>query len=271
MECFLNTVQSATDKTGESMDESEQVLQQTTILLPMFQEEVPVLAMRDGVRYIPVIALCRMLGLRAETHIPRWRRLVLWSHARILPFWTSKGVRRVVWCLHLGALPLLCSCFNWQLVSPERRVQLYQAADVWKKLLDQAHQEMLGTYRTTRRFLFLFLTTIVDRDSAVRERLRQVQPLLDRESRLQLDILLEQGRTCMQEATAHARAMIHEQGERPIIDACTIDQTALMSETFSLPLLSVIPEQGRVQFSSHIEMLVQWYQDVEAFLEAHGM
>ncbi len=191
------------------MDEPQQVLRQTTIILPIFGEEVPVLFTGDGVRYIPVIALCRMLGLRAESHIPRWRRLVLWSHARKLPFCTSKGVRRVVWCLHLGALPLLCSCFNWQLVSPQRRVQLHQSADVWKELLDQAHQKMLVNYRTMRRFLFEFLTTFVDRDSAMRERLRQVQSLFDPESRLQLDILLEQGRIRMQEATAHARVMIH--------------------------------------------------------------
>ena len=44
--------------------EIKQVIQQTTMILPYFDEEVPVLCLQDGTRHIPVVALCRMLGLR---------------------------------------------------------------------------------------------------------------------------------------------------------------------------------------------------------------
>lgn len=64
----------------------EQVIQQTSMILPYFNEEVPMLCLQNGSRYIPVVALCRMLGLRADTHIPRWRRLVLWCNAQKLPW-----------------------------------------------------------------------------------------------------------------------------------------------------------------------------------------
>jgi len=46
-------------------------------MLPYFDEEVPVLYLEDGKAYLPVRSLCCMLGLRAETHIPWWRKLVL--------------------------------------------------------------------------------------------------------------------------------------------------------------------------------------------------
>ncbi len=105
-----------------------QACQQTTIALPYFDEEVPLLCLPDGSAYLPVRSLCRMLGLRAETHIPRWRKLVLWSSARKLPLQTMYG-KRIVWCLHLGALPLWCACFNWSSVPVERREQLRQATD----------------------------------------------------------------------------------------------------------------------------------------------
>src|SRR6266699_3739577 len=98
--------------------------------LPYFDYEVPVLSLPDGTRYIPVVALCRMLDLRSETHIPRWRRLFLWEHARKLPMRTETRGTRIVWCLHLGALFFWCSSFNWSLVSAERRVQLQQATEV---------------------------------------------------------------------------------------------------------------------------------------------
>ncbi len=53
-----------------------QAILQTTIMLPYFDEEVAALYLADGTAYLPVRALCRMLGLRAETHIPRCTVLV---------------------------------------------------------------------------------------------------------------------------------------------------------------------------------------------------
>src|SRR2546426_10138406 len=123
------------------------------MILPYFDDEVPVLCLQDGTSYIPVVALCKMLGLRADTHIPRWRKLVLWYKARKLPWRTSTGCTRIVWCLHVGAVPFWCSCFNWSLVSPLRRLQLHQATDAWLKVTEEAQQEMLTAYRQMRGLL----------------------------------------------------------------------------------------------------------------------
>jgi hypothetical protein len=46
------------------MDQPVKVLRQSTLILPIFHAEVPVLTIEDGTAYIPVIALCHMLGLR---------------------------------------------------------------------------------------------------------------------------------------------------------------------------------------------------------------
>src|SRR2546421_8013687 len=107
-------------------EQQEQGVQQATIVLPYFGEEVPLLYLADGTAYLPVRSLCRMLGLRAETHIPQWQKLVLWASARKLPLQTARG-HRIVWCLRLGALPFWSGCFNWSLVSAVRREQLRQA------------------------------------------------------------------------------------------------------------------------------------------------
>jgi hypothetical protein len=59
------------------MRESMPIVQQGVMTLPYFDDEVPVVYVADGTGYIPVVALCRMLGLSPRTHIPRWRRLFL--------------------------------------------------------------------------------------------------------------------------------------------------------------------------------------------------
>ena len=149
------------------MEETGPAIQQATMILPYFDEKVSVLCLQDGSRYIPVIALCKMLGLRADVHIPRWRRLMLWHHARKLPWRTPPGRTRIVWCLHLGALPFWCACFNWSLVTPSRQAQLQEATDAWSNVAEQAHQQMLARYREMRRILFDFLLTYASLDEAL--------------------------------------------------------------------------------------------------------
>ena len=90
----------------------KQVVQQSTMILPHFDYEVPILYVADGTAYVPVIALCEMLGLRADRHIQRWRGLALWANACKLPLRMKSGKTRLVWCLHKGAFPFLYGCFN---------------------------------------------------------------------------------------------------------------------------------------------------------------
>src|SRR5215472_6300135 len=120
-----------------------------------------------------------MLDLRPETHIPRWRRMFLWVHARKLPLWTETRGTRIVWCLHLGALFFWCSSFNWSLVSAERQEQLLQATDAGLKHLERAHQEMLMRYRQMRQLLFRFLTDHFDAKTHLQQLAASIHPRLN--------------------------------------------------------------------------------------------
>ena len=252
------------------MGAREQAVRQTTITLPYFEQELPVLYLADGTPYIPVIALCRMLGLRAETQIPRWRRLVVWSNARKLPLRTARGTR-IVWCLHLGAVPFLFGCFNWSLVSPRRRAQLRQATDASLKLMEQAQQEMLRRYRVIRRHLFTFLTAYARADAELDQVARRMHARLDRDSRLQFEVLLSQGRMLIQEATALARKLVHEQATDLIADMVTVDADGQMTQIGSFPLFSVVSRQDEERFSAYLSRLTHWYRQVFAFLDEKGL
>jgi hypothetical protein len=66
--------------TGRShtMDEHEPaVLRQTTVTLPFLDDEVPALYLADGRPYIPVFAVCHVLGIPPASSIRRWRNLAL--------------------------------------------------------------------------------------------------------------------------------------------------------------------------------------------------
>jgi len=252
------------------MEEPGQIVQQATIVLPYFDAEVPVLYAADGTPYIPVVAVCRMLGLRADTHIPRWRRLLLWCHARKLPLRTARG-RRIVWCLHLGAVPLLYTCFNWSLVSSERQGQLRQATDAALQAMEQVQQEMLRRYRRLRAHLLRFLVAYAQADSQLDQVARRMHALLDQDACLQFEVLLSKGRMLIQEATAFARKLVQGQATDLIVDVVTLETDGHMTQVDTFPLFPVVSRQDEERFSAYLSRLAQWYHQVFAFLDEKGL
>jgi hypothetical protein len=245
--------------------QQEQAVEQGTIVLPYFDEEVPVLYLADGSAYLPVRSLCQMLGLRAEMYIPRWRKLVLWTNARKLPLRTVRG-ERLVWCLHRGALPFWCACFHWSLVPIERREQLRRATDAWQKDIAQAQQLLLEGYRSLRKDLFAIIEAYSDAETWLDRWAQHLSATLDMASSRQFEMLLSQGKTLISEATAYARKILQEQAMAPIIDIVKINENGAVTEIGTQPLFPVVSSEDREQFFASVRELAQWHREVAAFI-----
>jgi len=253
------------------MNEREQeVVAQKMIPLPFLSDEVPALYLADGRPYIPVFAVCHALGIRADMHIRRWRHLALWATARKLPFLIEKRGKRLVWCLFISQVPFLYSLFDWKFVSPERRLQLQWATEEQVKLADLAYQTMQQRYRAMRQALFTFLTTCADIDALLQRYTAAMLPTLDDESALALAALLDRGRSLFQEATTHARKMVHEQGALPVVDAVKIDAQNNVIDTFSMPLLPILSREDSEHFFVLMGQLTAWMQEERAFWAERG-
>jgi hypothetical protein len=261
----LKEVRSVNAEEDSMKGKQRQALQQTTMVLPYFDEEVPVLYLADGTAYLPVRALCHMLGLRAETHIPRWRKLVLWASARKLPLQTARG-ERMVWCLHRGALPFWCICFNWSVVSAERREQLRQATEAWQEDVAQAHQLLLERYRSLRRYLFVFLNAYSDAETWLDRWALHLSTSLDNASARRLALLLSQGKILIGEATAQARKIVQEQVMAPVVDVITLDANGVGTEIGTLPLFPVVPREECEQFFVSVRKLAHWHQEMAGLI-----
>ncbi len=238
--------------------------------MSVLDDQVPALSLADGRLYIPVYAVCHALGIRADMHIRRWRRLVLWITARKLPFQTQKRGKRLVWCLLISQVPFLYSLFDWRLVSPERRLQLRLATEEQVKLSDLAYQEMQQRYKAMRQTLFTFLITFADIDGLLQQYADTLSHMLDDKSSLALSSLISSGRSLFQEAAAHARKMLHDQGELPIIDIFKIDANNNMIDTFSMPLLPIVPHEDSELFFALMGQLTAWRQELQVFWIERG-
>ncbi len=144
-----------------------------------------------GEAYVPMIALCQMLGLRVDTHVQQWRKLLLDEEVRKLPVRTHGRRKRALWCINMEVLPFLYSYFDWALVSQERRVQLRQAAHEWLELAGQGHRTMQDRYKGTRDALFSILTTHADAETTLKDYAQRLHAFLDARSLPLLPVMPE--------------------------------------------------------------------------------
>jgi hypothetical protein len=149
--------------------------------------------------------------------------------------------------------------------APERRLQLHRATEEQLKLADLAYQTMQQRYRATRQALFTFLTTCADIDALLQCYTAAMLPTRDDASALVLAALLDRGRSLFQEATAHARKMVHEQGALPVVDAIRIDANNTVIDTFSMPLLPILSHEDSEHFFAPMEQLTSWMREERAF------
>ncbi len=257
------------------MREGTPILRQETMTLPHFEHEVRAIYVADcEAPYLPVIDLCNMLGLRADTHLPRWRKLFLWGNARKLAVHTPKG-RRVMWCLHMGALLGWYCAFSWDSVRPERREQLQRSSDAWLDASEQAQKEMVARYRTTRRMLFEILTTYAASDTTFSQlALLMQRHLIDADLRTQWAALVVRGKVCIDQVTTCARQMLQEQSSIPIMNVMRRRLTGSEEESideFSLPLFPIVQEKELAILFDHLGDLTVWHQHVEQFLANHEL
>jgi hypothetical protein len=248
------------------MEESQPaVIEQTTVKLPFLDDEIPALCLADGRQYIPVYAVCHALGIRVDIHIRRWKRLVVWITARKLPLQTEKQGKRIVWCLLISQVPFLYGLFNWQLVSPQRRLQLCHATEEQAKLSNLAYQDMQHQYKTMRQALFTFLTNVADIDELLQQYADIFSPTLDDESSLVLSSLIDNGRSLFQKAASHARNMLYDQEMLPIIETFQIDANDNVIDSCSRLLLPILSHKDSELFFVLMGQLTAWRQELRVF------
>lgn len=248
------------------MAESQQeFIEQTIVPLPFLHDEIPALSLSNGRVYIPIYVVCHALGIRADVHIRRWQRLVLWINARKLSLQSGKLGKRLVWCLPIAEVPFLYGLFDWQLVSPARRLQLYHATLEQAERSNLVYQVMQQEYKTMRQTLFIFLTNFADIDTLLRRYVEIRSPTLDEESALLLASFIDYGRSLFQKATTQAQKMICYQEMLPIIDTFKIDANNRVIDSFSMPLLPIVPLEDEELFNICMKQLVTWKWELQAF------
>ncbi len=182
----------------------------------------------------------------------------------------TSGIGRQVWCLPISQVPFLYGLFDWQLVSTERRLQLKRACKEQARLTVLAYREMQWRYRIMRKALFTFLINSINSYTLLQRYTDVLPGIADTECTHRIVALIKSGRSLYRDAIEHARKMVRDQGELPIIDMFRVDSENTVIDTFSMPLLPIVPQEDSEYFFTLIGQLTVWRQELEAFWGEQG-
>jgi hypothetical protein len=221
----------------------------TILMLPHFHYALPVLDGPKGLHYLPISALCRLLGLNATDELRRLRHVLLGSSACLLPL--PRGASRasaqhevVAWCL---PYPLAVGQWFWQVSrrvrDPARRAQLDQAVDDIMELSERAEDLVRARYQAGRTAMHALA-----RDLARVERLIHV--LVARASaqgaavRTRVDAVALRHRSPLEQAGTFVQDWLRRQADQPIVDAIRIDEAGnVVDDSVPFPLFATFGEE----------------------------
>lgn len=246
------------------------VIRQATIRLPYFEEDLPGLWTSDGVCYVPMIAVCALLGLNPKVYRRRWRGMLLGQDARKLPYQSSAGYRRVVWCLSFPMTLLACCQVYERQVYPEKRDQLDRLTQEVSDVLAQQHQGMVEVYHRMRRVLFAFLTQVDGEEERMHARVQEVVTSLTEEDRPLLKQLETRGYALLTEAVRCAKVVLAWQADTPIVDLIALGPDGMGQLEESMPLLPVMREEDCVSFFDAYDAYDAWSKEWHTFFTVRG-
>lgn len=252
------------------MSESEHHAPQTqrTMFLMPFACDLPLLHTPDG-DFVPLVALCDMLGLPTSPYTAlACKRFRPEGALRRLLFQDDPyGPPRPVWCIREEkVIPWLWSVPS-ERVSPARREQLQDFHRQSVEVANQLYTIMQQQYRVSRAEVFDWLLMCEEMSARLQRVAERPAPRLHPNHRAELNALLAQGHTLLEESATRARAVVQEMTRQPVLDTVEVDAEGEVVVIGSMPLLPMLPSLPLLKQSQ--ERTAAWFHEFNAFLKAH--
>lgn len=241
-----------------------------TMYLAPFACDLPLLHTPEG-DFVPLVALCIMLGLPTSPYIAiACKRFRPGRAIQRLPFRESPDrPSRQVWCLREEMVAIWLWSVRSDRVSPARREQLRAFHHRALEVADQVYASAQQQYRMTRSDVFEWLLVCQDVPTRLRRIAERAARRLHPNHHAELDALMARGYALFEESATQARAVVEEILQQPALDTVEVNAEGEVVETGSMPLLPMLASRRPLQ-QSQIRIAI-WLYDFDAFLKAQGL
>lgn len=253
-----------------SQPEHDTTQAQQTMYLKPFECEVPLLHTPDGA-FVPVVALCDVLGLPTSPYIAlACNRFRPEGAMQRLPFQKSTDAPPgQVWCILEEMVAAWVLSVPTEQVSTDRREQLQAFKRQAMEATSHLYTTLQHQYRVTRGEIFEWLRMCEDLPTRLRRIAERAAPHLHPNCRAELDTLMGRGFALFEESAERARTVVQEITQQPVMDTVVLNAEGEVVDTGSIPLLPILPSQPLLQQSQ--APVMTWLHEFNAFLTAHGL
>ncbi len=228
--------------------------------------------------YVPIRALCELLGLPPAT----WIGVVCSQHkgrtnaVRRWPYRAPDGMTRPEWCLEQHDALRWLSYLWPEKVQGERREQLRAYQQTMMDAMGQAYEQMQENYQVLRRTLFADLATcqrmqamLTQMDEQFSPHLAHMDPPVGGEAVVaQFPALLSRGRETYDAYAAELRAVLAEMTGQPVIDALIVNEQGEVADTLAMPILPVTPDTAAMDAGQ--DRARAWVSELTDWMSGHG-
>lgn len=260
---------------------------QGTLHLNPFDADVPAITLADGTEYVPIRALCELLGLAPSP----WIAVVCGYYrgddvegaaVRRLPYLRPDGVSRDEWCLdryhvlrwltfHLNPHHVPAGVRHEQLLGFQR-----QMVDVVGRLYQHQQEDFHAVKQDVIHRLDACATSLRTLDELIAAFGPHLEHSVPTEAegraiRVEFVAFVAEGRRVQEQLADALRAVLQQMTDELVIDAVKVDEaTGEVVDTVAMPILPHVPDLSEVNRLS--DKAHQWFvEDLVAWPHAHGI
>lgn len=230
---------------------------QEIFTLSSLTDNLPIIKTPDGGEFVPLRALCEIVGLRPSAYVGVFCQYFEVGQVRRLLPWDSPTGNRKDWCLDRKHLPHWLVNVPASRVPPDRREAVRTLQSYCATLLGRTYEMMIERHREARRLVFELLNACAYQEDKL-QRLEQVGAQLFNQTQQQaLAKKAAEGHQLLEKVANLARRMLSTLMAGPVVDGVVLNKDNEVTDTTTFPLLPIVGDSDQMAMEM-TEVVKEW-------------
>lgn len=230
---------------------------QEIFTLSSLTDNLPIVKTPDGGEFVPLRALCEMVGLRPSAYVGVFCQYFEVGVVRRLLSWDSPTGHRKDWCLNRKHLPHWLVNVPASRVPPERREKVLTLQNYCTVLLGRTYEMMIERHREARRTVFELLNACAREEEKLQRYEQDGASLFNQAQQQALAKKAAEGHQLLERVANLARRMLSTLMAGPVVDGVVLNKNNEVTDTTSFPLFPIVGDTDQMALEM-AELVKEW-------------
>jgi hypothetical protein len=238
----------------------------TSVHLPFFEADLPLLYSDDGYPCIPSFAACRFLGIDHEREVRHTRSVLLWGTVQKLRFTRNSNTYSVWGFAYPLSFAYWLGGLSQDVQDPQMRQHLIAFVRWGIKLGGRVEQRLRDQWKDAKQRIFHLNAALIEAQE-IATRLRSQHAMLAPEQRHILETDLDAELSIAQTVQAFVQRWLKAQEDVIILDGITIDAEGNdLNQPITLPLFAAVDQTDADLLADYEQWVAEWTAKLQSLL-----